>query len=104
MTGGFEVDVARLSRQAGEFPGLADRVSGIAGALRTSLDATGNCWGNDPAGQSFADGHVRPAGSTLDALDALPGRLADVGDRWAATAHAYRQADSAGVDALGRVE
>jgi hypothetical protein len=43
---------------------------------------------------------VRAAQDTLAQLDQLPGRLADGGDRFTATAHAYQQADQAGARRL----
>jgi uncharacterized protein YukE len=91
---GFQVDAAKLARQAGEFPGLAQRAGAIHGELAAAIDAAGACWGDDPAGHSFADGHVQPAGQALDQLGALPRRLAQVGDRFTATARGYQQADA----------
>jgi hypothetical protein len=91
---GFQVDAAKLARHAGEFPGLAERAGTIHGELADALDAAGACWGDDPAGRSFADGHVQPAGQALDQLGALPQRLTDVGDRFTATARGYQQADA----------
>ncbi|HEX4702796.1 MAG TPA: hypothetical protein VH352_11760 [Pseudonocardiaceae bacterium] len=93
MTNGFQADTAELARHAGEFPTFAARANAIHGELAAALDAAGPCWGDDPAGHSFAEGHVRPAESTLDSLGALSGRLADVGDRFTATARGYQQAD-----------
>jgi prepilin-type processing-associated H-X9-DG protein len=90
---GFQVDPAKLARHAGEFPGYADRMSAIHGELSTALDRTGQCWGADAAGQSFADGHVAPSAGTLDQLGAMPGRLHDVGDRFRTTATTYQQGD-----------
>lgn len=93
MTAGFQVDPVALARHAGEFPALADRARAIHTELAAALSAAGPCWGDDEAGRSFAAGHVQPAGQTLDLLGTLPGRLADVGDRFGATARAYQQSD-----------
>lgn len=90
---GFQVDPAKLARHAGEFPGFADQVSAIHGELTTELAKASSCWGEDPAGQSFAAGHVAPAGGTLDQLRALPGRLTEVGDRFLATATTYQRGE-----------
>jgi uncharacterized protein YukE len=95
---GFQVDPGKLARHAGEFSGFAEQVSAIHGDLTAALDHAGPCWGADAAGQSFAAGHVEPATSTLDGLAALPGQLADVGDRFRTTASRYRQGDE---DAAG---
>jgi hypothetical protein len=97
---GYEVDTTRLARHAAEFPGFADQVGAIHSELTTALAAAGPCWGDDAPGQSFADGHVRPASGTLDRIGALPAQLSDVGDRFTATAAGYRQADEHGRDLL----
>jgi hypothetical protein len=90
---GFQADTAKLARHAAEFGAFADRAGAIHGELSAALDAAGPCWGDDPAGRSFAAGHVGAAESTLDGLGGLPGRLNDVGDRFSATARGYQQAD-----------
>jgi len=97
---GFQADPAKLARHADEFPGLAERAGAIHGELAAALDAAGACWGDDPAGRSFADGHVQPAGQALDQLGALPHRLTDVGDRFVATARGYQQSDADSADRL----
>jgi uncharacterized protein YukE len=97
---GYEVDTTKLARHAAEFPGFADQVGAIHRELTTALDAAGPCWGGDAPGQSFADGHVQPSSGTLDRINALPGQLSDVGDRFTATAAGYRQADEYGKDLL----
>ncbi len=98
MDRGFEVEPDKLARHAGDFPGYADQVGAIHGELTGALDQAGSCWGDDPAGQSFASGHVAPSDATLHQLTALPGRLDDVGDRFRATALRYQQGDA---DAAG---
>jgi prepilin-type processing-associated H-X9-DG protein len=101
---GFQADPAKLARHAADFPGLAEQAGSIHGELTTALAAAGQCWGADAAGQSFADGHVRPANGTLDQLAALPGRLTDVGDRCTATAARYQQVDEYSASVIGGVD
>lgn len=98
---GFQADPAALERHAADFPGYADRVAAIHRQLSSALAAAGACWGADAAGQSFAAGHVAPADDTLAQLAALPGRLADVGDRFTTTAAGYRDVDQRGAELLG---
>lgn len=102
MTGGngFEADPAALARHAAEFPAFADRAHAIHGELASALAATGDCWGGDAAGQSFASGHLPAADDTLGQLGSLSGKLTDVGDRFAGTAASYRQVDQASADRL----
>ena len=98
---GFQADPAVLARHAADFPGYADRLGTIHDELTSALAAAGRCWGDDAAGQSFAAGHVRPADDTLARLAALPGQLADVGERFTETATRYQQADEYGAGLLG---
>lgn len=91
--GGFRADVERLHRHAAEFPDLSDQVSAVHKELSDALTTAGDCWGDDAVGQSFAAGHVKAAGDTLDEMGALPGRLTEVGDRFTATANAYQHVE-----------
>jgi uncharacterized protein YukE len=51
---GFLADHERLARHAGDFGGLAEQATSIAGELDRTLDALGESWGTDDVGQSFA--------------------------------------------------
>ncbi len=93
MTGGFSADPARLRQHGGEFAGHAERTSAIHRELSGALGESGACWGDDEAGQSFAAGYLQPAQDTLSMLGSLPAGLADVGDRFTATAGRYEQVD-----------
>jgi uncharacterized protein YukE len=94
MPDGYTADPAALRGHGAAFAGYADRTSAIHQQLQQALDAVGNCWGADAAGQNFAAGHLPDAQQTLTAFGALPGRLADVGDRFHRTAQGYEQADA----------
>lgn len=90
---GFQADPAKIAQHAADFPGYADRVGAIHDELSAALADAGPCWGDDPAGQSFAADHVAPASATLNRLAGLPGRLGDVGDRFTATARSYQRTE-----------
>jgi hypothetical protein len=100
MNGGYQADPAKLHQHAGEFPGLADQVTGVHRELSGTLADNGECWGDDEVGRSFASGHVQGASDTLDRLGGLPGKLSDVGDRLHATATAYEQVEQTNTDSL----
>ncbi|PRX44323.1 excreted virulence factor EspC (type VII ESX diderm) [Prauserella shujinwangii] len=97
MSDGFEVDADRLGRHAGEFEALAERAARVAEELRRALDATGEPWGADAVGRSFAAAHAEPAAGALDRLRRLPDDLAGVGERFTAAAAAYRAGDERAV-------
>ncbi|HWE90570.1 MAG TPA: hypothetical protein VG317_14000 [Pseudonocardiaceae bacterium] len=98
---GYRVDAAELARQAQDFPDLADRAQRIHQTLSQALDAAGECWGSDAAGQSFAAHHLGAANDTLDRLGSLSGRLSSVGQRWSETASGYRRVEA---DVVNTVE
>jgi hypothetical protein len=104
MNDAFQADPEQLATHAGQFEGLAERAGRIHTDLRTTLDSLGAPWGDDDAGRSFAVVHAGPADETLTRLDALPGRLGDVGTRFVASARTYADAESTGVTALSELD
>lgn len=100
MTSGFTVDTVALAQHTARFPGLADQAGLIHERLCRALDAVGNCWGDDEAGQEFAAGHSAPAQDTVTRLGALRERLADTGRRFDTMATSYRRADEDSARAL----
>ncbi|GGS25217.1 MULTISPECIES: WXG100 family type VII secretion target [Actinokineospora] len=101
MTDGFRADTDALARRAGEFGDLAARAGAIHRDLADRLSALGGCWGGDAVGASFAAAHAPGADATLGDLGALPGRLDEVGGRFADTASGYAATESDNVQALG---
>ncbi|HVK20457.1 MAG TPA: hypothetical protein VM677_03770 [Actinokineospora sp.] len=97
----LRVDAAKLARDAAQFTGLAERVEAIHRDLADQLGAIGACWGTDEIGRGFADVHATPAEQTLAAVQGLPARLADVGERFAGNAAAYVDGEQENVDRLG---
>ncbi len=102
MKDGFLTDYERLSRHAGEFGGLADRVASIAGELNRTLDSLGQPWGTDEVGQSFSKIYSAPSTETRTGLGAAPGQLRDMGDRLKAMAQAYRDVEKSAADGFGK--
>ncbi len=69
MTGaGFDVDPTRLRSASPQFDTVADQVEDAGNALQAALSAEGPCWGGDEAGQTFAQGYLPQAESTMTAL------------------------------------
>jgi uncharacterized protein YukE len=93
VSSGFSADPAKLRQHGTEFAGHAQRAGDIHRQLDTALSETGDCWGDDEAGQAFAASYAQPAQDTLSALHGLPAGLADVGDRFTGTADRYEQAE-----------
>lgn len=101
---GYRADADRITSQANEFPHLAERAGAIHRELSDALTALGPCWGGDRVGQSFAAVHTEPADVTLTGLGSLPDRLGSVGTRFADTATAYREQDTAGAQRINAAE
>jgi uncharacterized protein YukE len=100
---GFRSDLGQLSKHAGEFEGLAGQAQRIADTLRQAVAAAGDCWGGDDIGTNFARSHCGPADQALDDLGAMPGKLRDMGAKFAATAATTRQVDAGNAEELGRI-
>ncbi|MFC7341449.1 hypothetical protein [Saccharopolyspora griseoalba] len=100
---GFRSDLASLSGRADEFAEHAERARRAAADLRRAVESAGQCWGRDEIGQRFAAAHRAPAEETLAAVEEIPGRLREMGDKLAATADTARSADLANADEIGRL-
>jgi uncharacterized protein YukE len=98
---GFRSDTGQLAQRAEEFDELAGQAERLTRALRQSAESAGQCWGTDAIGQSFAATHQQRAQQTLDELGELPGRLRDMGAKFAETASNQRHVDAANADMLG---
>jgi uncharacterized protein YukE len=101
--GGFRSDLASLSKHAGEFTDHAEDARRTATALRRAVESAGACWGEDEIGRRFAAAHRAPADAAMAAVEEIPGRLREMGDKLAATADATRDTDRANADDLGRL-
>lgn len=95
MKDGFLTDHERLAQHAGDFGGLAERATAIAGELNRTLDSLGQPWGTDDVGQSFAAVYSAPSQEIRRSIDGASGQLGDMGDRLTTMAAAYRDVDAA---------
>lgn len=71
MNGGYHVDPAALRSASPGFSGAADALQSARDSLSGVLQAEGACWGDDEAGQSFAQQYKPAAQQALEAFDAL---------------------------------
>jgi hypothetical protein len=66
---GVTAQTTDLSRQAPRYQATADQVEQVYQTLSAALDGYGPCWGNDDAGQAFAQKYVDPAYKALSQMD-----------------------------------
>lgn len=100
---GFGVDPQRLLTRAAELEGLSERARGIVAELREALGGSGQPWGADEIGSSFARSHTAPADEALRLLDSLPSGLGEVATRFSEAAVAYRAADEEAADGISGI-
>ena len=101
---GFRADHESLARHAGDFAGLAERAGSIAGELNRGLTELGKSWGQDEVGQSFGTVYSGPSEETRKGLDAVSGRLTEMGTKLTAMATEYRTVDESAADGIGKAE
>lgn len=89
--------IANGGQRLGE---LSEHVSKIVGELRSTVDSLGQCWGDDEIGRSFAESHTAHAADVLDRAGALPGKIGEVGGKFADTAASLRRLDERGAQSL----
>ncbi|MGA6163886.1 hypothetical protein [Amycolatopsis magusensis] len=97
---GFQADAERLRAKAAEFEGFAERARLIAADLEWALEATGEAWGTDTPGQSFAASHAAPAAETRALVRGLSARLGAWGTKFSVAAGEYTGADAAAAEEL----
>lgn len=72
---GFTVDPSGLQSAAPLYSSQASELASIHAALVAGLQAEGECWGNDEAGQLFAAKYVGQTAKTMDQTAAVCGGL-----------------------------
>lgn len=100
MSGGFEVDAARLAARSQDFDGLAASAARIAADLDHALTGAESAWGDDVVGTSFAAAHAGPARAAADQIRALAGSLRELGDAFGEAARRYRAGDSGAAELI----
>lgn len=86
---GFDVDPEALRGASPKFDTAADQLRAALDKLNGVLQAEGNCWGGDDAGQQFAKDYEPASTSATDtftglngALHQIRGELDETADTW----------------------
>ncbi|GAA0523987.1 hypothetical protein GCM10011581_45160 [Saccharopolyspora subtropica] len=71
-----------------------DDLDQVLSKLKSALDAEGECWGNDEAGQNFAKDYTKGRDSVLKSLQKVIKALGDIDDNLRATADDTESGDA----------
>lgn len=89
MAGGYHVDPPALRAASPGFSAAGDALGAASDALSATITAEGSCWGDDEAGQSFAQGYEPSAqlalqafGVLVEALHAIRAQLDAMAGTW----------------------
>jgi hypothetical protein len=90
---GLAAQTSALGDQAPQYQAVADQVRLVYDTLSAALDSCGACWGNDEAGQAFAQKYVGPALTALSQLDSANQGLQSMAGGVASWAKNYLDTD-----------
>ena len=98
---GFEVDPAALRSASPKFTSTGDKLGDAWEALRSVLDAEGQCWGNDDVGKKFAQGYTPAADTAREAFPGITGGIRSIRTELDATADTWEQVDTGNARSFG---
>lgn len=79
-----------------------DDLDQVLKTLKSALDAEGECWGNDEAGQKFGGDYTKGRDSVLDSLTKAVKALGDIDDNLKATADDTEASDTSSAGGIGQ--
>ncbi|RRO19458.1 WXG100 family type VII secretion target [Saccharopolyspora rhizosphaerae] len=79
-----------------------DDLDQVLTTLKSGLDAEGECWGNDEAGQQFGGDYTKGRDSVLESLKKVVKALGDINDNLKATADDTESGDQQGASGIGK--
>lgn len=97
----LEVDPTALRSASPKFSSTADKLNGAWEALRSVLDAEGECWGNDEPGQEFAKGYKPAADLGREAFPGITQGIYDIRTGLDESANTWESVDQGNAQAFG---
>ncbi|PKW15272.1 WXG100 family type VII secretion target [Saccharopolyspora spinosa] len=97
---GFDVRPEALRGASPQFDGAADKLQAALDKLNGVLQAEGECWGNDEAGQEFAKDYKPGSQSATDAFTGLTGALHQIRGELDNTAKTWETDDTNNADSF----
>ncbi|MBE9373049.1 WXG100 family type VII secretion target [Saccharopolyspora sp. HNM0983] len=100
---GMDVDPEALRSQAPKFGSAADAVGEVLDTLSAAIEAEGECWGTDDAGQEFAKNYSPATDQARDGLTSAVEMLNQVHRELADTATTWESSDQQGSATISAV-
>ncbi|TDD91639.1 WXG100 family type VII secretion target [Saccharopolyspora karakumensis] len=97
---GFEVDPEALRGASPKFDASSDKLQSALDKLNGVLQAEGQCWGGDEAGQEFAKNYLPGSQQGTDGVKSLAQALHQVRGELDATARTWDDVDQANADGI----
>lgn len=97
---GFEVNPEALRGASPKFDGSADKLESALAELNGVLQAEGQCWGGDEAGQEFAKQYEPGSQQGTDGIKGIAEALHQVRGELDATARTWDDVDKANADGI----
>ncbi|RRO14809.1 WXG100 family type VII secretion target [Saccharopolyspora rhizosphaerae] len=97
---GFEVNPEALLGVSPKFDAASDKLESALTKLNGVLQAEGQCWGGDEAGQEFAKNYEPGSQQGTGALEGLAQALHQVRGELDATARTWDDVDKANADGI----
>ncbi|MGW1679132.1 WXG100 family type VII secretion target [Saccharopolyspora sp. NPDC002376] len=97
------MDPIRVRGGAAKFDGAADQMEQINQRLQQALQAQGQCWGNDEAGQQFAKDYLPGADGMQEALSSVQEALHNLRSQVEGAANDFEAVDQGNADDIGQV-
>ncbi|WP_243789528.1 WXG100 family type VII secretion target [Saccharopolyspora gloriosae] len=103
MSGQMEMRPEEI-RAGGKRVGAAgDQLGNVLKQLKSGLQAEGECWGDDEAGQKFAESYVSNSTDVTDGMQKLAEALGNIMDNLTATADDTEGRDEQSASDIGNV-
>lgn len=94
MSGHTYMDAAAVRSAAAKMVSTGEDMAGGAAALARGIDAEGQCWGNDEAGQKFGTDYVPASDGVRKVMAEVAKTLQDIGKNLEESANLMEQQDS----------
>lgn len=101
---GMDVDPEKLRGKSPQFDAAADAIRATFEKLNGVLQAEGDCWGSDEAGQTFAQDYLPASQDAEQGFTSMSETLGQVRSELDATAQTWDSTDQGSAANLGQLK